>query len=249
MYACRDLLRASLPKTAFLALRKKSTCITVFPRVHVYAARSASVSGNGRLHLGVKWDGLRYLPSEFYLAERSSLVVNSAFSVYTGFHISINRGAVLSLGSGAINNGVTIDCFESISIGNRVSISKGVTIRDTDNHSINGNPNVSGPIVIEDNVWICLNATVLKGVHIGSGAVVATGAVVTRDVPPNTLVGGVPARVKKGKDRMDPLEADSCNQFDYHYAGARWRPAARRSAGPGLEGLAGAQRVAAGREE
>ena len=53
------------------------------------------------------------------------------------------------------------------------------------------------PIHIGKNVWIGANATVLAGVTIGDGAVVAAGAVVTKDVTPNTVVGGVPARVIK----------------------------------------------------
>jgi acetyltransferase-like isoleucine patch superfamily enzyme len=51
------------------------------------------------------------------------------------------------------------------------------------------------PITIDQNVWIGASATVLPGVHIGAGSVVAAGAVVTHDVPPATLVAGVPARV------------------------------------------------------
>lgn len=53
------------------------------------------------------------------------------------------------------------------------------------------------PIHIGKNVWIGANATVLAGVTIGDGAVVAAGAVVTKDVTPNTVVGGVPAKVIK----------------------------------------------------
>jgi acetyltransferase-like isoleucine patch superfamily enzyme len=51
------------------------------------------------------------------------------------------------------------------------------------------------PVVIGDRAWICFRATVLPGVNIGEGSVVAAGAVVTRDVPPFSLAGGVPARV------------------------------------------------------
>jgi maltose O-acetyltransferase len=50
-------------------------------------------------------------------------------------------------------------------------------------------------VIIEDNVWLATRCTILKGVTIGHGAVVAAGAVVTRDVPPYTLVGGVPAKI------------------------------------------------------
>jgi acetyltransferase-like isoleucine patch superfamily enzyme len=51
------------------------------------------------------------------------------------------------------------------------------------------------PIVIERNVWIAAGATIIGGVTVGENAVVAAGTVVTRDVPPNTLVAGNPARV------------------------------------------------------
>ncbi|WP_197716628.1 DapH/DapD/GlmU-related protein [Methylocaldum marinum] len=54
---------------------------------------------------------------------------------------------------------------------------------------------VAKPIVIERNVWIAAGATVIGGVTIGENSVVAAGSVVTKDVPPNTLVGGNPARV------------------------------------------------------
>ncbi len=54
-----------------------------------------------------------------------------------------------------------------------------------------------GNIVVEDDVWIGNNATILSGVHIGQGAVVAAGAVVSHDVPPYAIVGGVPAKVIK----------------------------------------------------
>jgi acetyltransferase-like isoleucine patch superfamily enzyme len=50
------------------------------------------------------------------------------------------------------------------------------------------------PVVIEDGAWICIGATILPGVTIGKNAVVAAGAVVSRDVPANTVVGGIPAR-------------------------------------------------------
>ena len=55
----------------------------------------------------------------------------------------------------------------------------------------------SAPIVLGKNVWIGSNATILQGVTIGDNAVVGAGAVVTKDVPANTVVGGVPAKFIK----------------------------------------------------
>ena len=56
---------------------------------------------------------------------------------------------------------------------------------------------IKGPIIIDDDVWIGYGVTILSGVHIGQGAVIAAGAVVTSDVPPYAIVGGVPAKVIK----------------------------------------------------
>jgi acetyltransferase-like isoleucine patch superfamily enzyme len=184
-------------KTKLLEFSKKSKCITVYPDVSLFAAPSATLAGEGKLDLGCSWPGLRYFPSELKLAENARLRVEGRFYLLTGFHLALNDGASLSLGSGYINNNATIDCFEAITIGHGVAISSGVTIRDSDNHAIDGNTRVTAPIVIGDHVWIGLNATILKGVRIGNGAVVAAGAVVTADVPENTLVGGVPAKVLK----------------------------------------------------
>jgi acetyltransferase-like isoleucine patch superfamily enzyme len=54
-----------------------------------------------------------------------------------------------------------------------------------------------GPIHIKRNAWIGANATILPGVTIGENAIVAAGAVVSKDVPDNTIVGGIPAKIIK----------------------------------------------------
>jgi acetyltransferase-like isoleucine patch superfamily enzyme len=91
-----------------------------------------------------------------------------------------------------------VDLGASVRIGNGVRLGHHVVLLTFD-HDI-GPPDyrcgrlVAAPISIGDGAWIGSRVTVLPGVSIGSGAVVAAGAVVTRDVPPNTLVAGIPAR-------------------------------------------------------
>lgn len=63
-----------------------------------------------------------------------------------------------------------------------------------------------GDIVVDDDVWIGYGATIMSGTHIGQGAIVATGAVVTKDVPPYAIVGGVPAKVIKYRFSSDMIE-------------------------------------------
>jgi acetyltransferase-like isoleucine patch superfamily enzyme len=92
-----------------------------------------------------------------------------------------------------------------IVIGENVSISPGTWII-TGTHDINDPNFMAGhqPIVIEDYVWIGVRATILSGVKIGKGAVVMAGAIVTHDVPPFAIVGGVPARVIGQRQLRDP---------------------------------------------
>ncbi len=70
-----------------------------------------------------------------------------------------------------------------------------------------------GDIIVEDDVWIGYGAIILSGVHIGQGAVVAAGSVVTRDVPPYTIVGGVPARTIKKRFGDEVIE--KLSTFDF----------------------------------
>ena len=63
----------------------------------------------------------------------------------------------------------------------------------------------SDPITIKDNCWICSGAVICGGVTIGENSIVAAGAVVTRDVPPNSIVGGTPAKVIRSIDEKDRI--------------------------------------------
>ncbi|WP_233704369.1 sugar O-acetyltransferase [Helicobacter cynogastricus] len=86
-----------------------------------------------------------------------------------------------------------------IDIGNHVFIAPKVCLT-TINHDFNPynrRTTFCRPIVIKDRVWIGINATICPGVTIGEGSIIAAGAVVTKDVPPNVIVGGNPAKIIK----------------------------------------------------
>jgi len=113
----------------------------------------------------------------------------------------ISIGSDVHIGPGADFGGLS----KPITIGNKVLIGPLVSIR-TDNHNISNvgqfmydaherRSQDEGAVVIEDDVWIGTRVVILHGVTLHRGAVVAAGAVVTRDVPPYAIVGGVPAQV------------------------------------------------------
>jgi len=98
-----------------------------------------------------------------------------------------------------INSGCRFQDQGGIYIGDRVLIGHNVVLATLNHHA---NPTKRGnlipsPIYIGNDVWIGANATICPGVKIGEGAIIAAGAVVTKDVAPNTIVGGVPAKFLK----------------------------------------------------
>lgn len=106
-----------------------------------------------------------------------------------GKHVFINHGcSFLDLG------GITIE--DHVLIGPQVKLV-------TENHPLNPEDRrgmLAKPILIKENAWIGAGATLLPGVTIGKNSVVAAGALVTKDVPPDTVVGGIPAKILKSID-------------------------------------------------
>lgn len=98
---------------------------------------------------------------------------------------------------------------ELVKIGDHVTISHRCIITahmgsPSDTPVKQAYPLSSKPVIIEDGAWICIGAIILPGVTVGKNAVVAAGAVVSRDVPANTMVGGIPARHIKRLDAANP---------------------------------------------
>lgn len=113
--------------------------------------------------------------------------------------LSVKKGGRLIIGNNCRLNGPIIAVTSEVRIGNNCRIAPQVYIMDGDFHALDDRlaEGASQPIIIEDDAWIATRSMVLKGVRIGKGAIVAAGAVVTKDVAPYTVVAGVPAKVVK----------------------------------------------------
>jgi acetyltransferase-like isoleucine patch superfamily enzyme len=132
---------------------------------------------------------------------RSTLIIRLDRAVSIGAGTLFQGSGKISMGSRSFcGEGCVFGCNTAISIGKDVMIAQFVTLRDTDHvFKRTDIPMIdqgvaSEPIVIEDDVWLGHGVVVLKGVRIGTGAVIAAGAVVNKDVPAWAIMGGIPAR-------------------------------------------------------
>lgn len=135
------------------------------------------------------------------LGEITGAPVDESTTVFTPFYTNVGRN--ITLGKNVFINhacsfldlgGIVIE--DDVMIGPRVNIT-------SENHPVDvarRKTMVPGAVVIRQNAWIGAGATILPGVTVGKNSVVAAGALVNRDVPPNTVVGGVPAKILKKLD-------------------------------------------------
>ena len=142
-----------------------------------------------------------------------AVVLGDHVSCYAGCSFAIGVNGTCSVGNFTLMNGALVMAEERIEIGSHCLISWNVGIADSDFHPLAPAQRIvdahalapffkdrpprpklrTAPVIIADNVWIGMNAIILKGVSIGENSVVAAGAVVTKSVPANTVVAGNPA--------------------------------------------------------
>lgn len=113
-------------------------------------------------------------------------------------YLKCTEGACIQIGKECFfNHNCSITSAEKITIGDNCIFANNLVMVDHDHAVKDGSASGSLnalPIMIENNVWVGANATILKGVHIGEGAIIAAGAVVTKNVPAHEVWGGVPAK-------------------------------------------------------
>ena len=178
---------------------------------------------------GVSWGDGFYLETaqvfrHFRSRQEGALTFGKHVSCYAGCSFSLGERGTCTVGDYTLLNGALIMAEERIEIGSYCLISWNVGIADSDFHPLDPAqrrqdalalapfladrperpPLVTRPVIIRDNVWIGMGAVILKGVTIGENAVVAAGAIVTRDVPANSVVAGNPAKIVKTLEPAPP---------------------------------------------
>ena len=109
--------------------------------------------------------------------------------VNIGHHVNLAQGITVIIGP--------------VNIGHHVNLAQGITVTALNHNFEDSEKRIdeqgvcTTPVVIEDDVWIGANAVILPGVRVGTHSVVAAGAVVTKDVPPHSIVAGIPAKIIK----------------------------------------------------
>ena len=148
--------------------------VTLFNLQCLFMKEGSSVAENVYIGPIVKYAGIEYSP-KIIIGENTHIAKNGS-----------------------------IACIDRVEIGKNVLFARNVHITDHShgyediNHPITPQPLISkGPVIIEDDCWLGFNCEILSGVHIGKHCVVAARAVVTKDVPPYSIVAGNPARVVK----------------------------------------------------
>ncbi len=149
-----------------------------------------------------------------FVAESAPALVIGENCTMDGVHFALGRQARMSIGNYCYFTNAILLCEEELRIGHYVVMGWNSSIADTDFHPLSpaariqdaiacsplGKDRVrpaiaSRPVVIEDDVWIGPNVTILKGVRIGAGSFIEAGALVTRSVPPRARVLGNPAQI------------------------------------------------------
>lgn len=152
------------------------------------------------IRIGMELNNQYHTPEELreIMGRLTGKKIDETFRLFPPFYTDFGKN--ITIGKDVfINSGCHFQDQGGIVIGDGSLIGHNVVLA-TINHDLdpkNNRKNHYAPITIGNHVWIGANVTVLAGVTIGDWAVVGAGAVVTRDVPPGTVVGGVPARVIK----------------------------------------------------
>lgn len=178
-------------------------CRLIYKYCHTFSARILALWWGVSLGRKCSFNGM----PKFRRHPRSRITIGARCtfnSSHSSNLIGVNRPCMVStlaeraeieIGANCGFSGTVIGCALKISIGQNVRCGANTLITDTDWHTDDFRSGPDAPIILGNNVWLGANVTVLKGVTIGENAFVATGSLVTRSLPPNTVAAGSPAKV------------------------------------------------------
>jgi len=136
----------------------------------------------------------------YFVLRYKTFYINTTLNVViTNFDVKNKKSGITFKGPCVFSRNIEIDTSGGIIMGKSITISDNVTIQthkhEFNNHSIFENVTSSSSLIIEDEVWVCNNSIITNSVNkIGKGAIIAAGSVVTKDVLPFSVVGGIPAK-------------------------------------------------------
>jgi len=139
------------------------------------------------------------------LLNRAGARIGHNVHIYPGVRIFVPKGLVIG-NNVSISSYVVITTAGTVTIGDNVLIGYGAKVLSANHHIPEGQGVIFGsghdckPVVIEDEAWIGANAVILPGIRVGRGAVIAASAVVTKNVEPFTIVGGIPATLIRKRE-------------------------------------------------
>jgi acetyltransferase-like isoleucine patch superfamily enzyme len=132
---------------------------------------------------------------QFRSRKNSNLIgINRPCSIST---MLSNYNSSIEIGNNCGFSGTVIGAFKRIKIGNNVRCGANTMITDSDWHLDDSRSGVPADVVIKDNVWLGVNAIVLKGVTIGENSLIGANSVVTKNIPANVIAAGNPCKIIK----------------------------------------------------
>lgn len=198
-----DLSGRIIFKIQYLRLDVFSFLCTLISRI-IWSAKKLK-TGTGIRHFGLakvsRWPGSVISVGNdcVFRSDRTSNLIGVNRRCIISTH---DPKAVITIGDSCGFSGATIGCLQAIHIGNQVLVGANAIITDFDWHNIDplkrrDRCEHSKPVIIEDNVFIGVNAIVLKGVSIGRNSVIGANSVVTSNIPANCIAAGNPAKIVK----------------------------------------------------
>jgi acetyltransferase-like isoleucine patch superfamily enzyme len=188
------------PAMAYYHHYMKKRGVELEPYVWINAKPDIALGGESRCSIGRG----TFIPTTIQIrgTDTGRIIIGRNCSIDTLARLHVANDAVLALEDNvAIGPFDIINAFADCTIRQNSMIGPYVNINCADHDMVrNGvpmrfQPGSYGPVVIEEDCWVGSHVVILKGLRIGTGAVVAAGAVVSRDVPPFSIVAGVPARI------------------------------------------------------